>query len=185
MRKKGRVDTAKFVLTRRPQQSELNHAVHPKVRMLQRAKKEYHPHPRSSAEGETSGDKPNTPPPNFHSLDPGLTSIRYISMLCILPFLSLRNPSQTIPIPFLDQVDSAMGRNMPNPAKPLSPLPKRITKAELGLSSSPEIVSPVFHQLESSWVLDFTPSSPERSLFLASPSPAAASSCCSSALKAT
>lgn len=46
MRKKGRVDTAKFVLTGRPQQSELNHAVHPKVRMLQRAKKEYYSHSR-------------------------------------------------------------------------------------------------------------------------------------------
>lgn len=70
MRKKGRVDTAKFVLTRRPQHSELNHAVHSKVRMLQRAKIEYYPHPRSSAEGETSGDKaqhPTTKLPQFGS----------------------------------------------------------------------------------------------------------------------
>lgn len=61
MRKKGRVDTAKFVLTRRPQHSELNHAVHSKARMLQRAKIEYYPHPRSSVEGETSGDKAQHP----------------------------------------------------------------------------------------------------------------------------
>lgn len=57
MRKKERVNTAKFVLTRRSQQSELNHTVGTKVRIAQRAKKEYYPHPRSGAEEETSGDK--------------------------------------------------------------------------------------------------------------------------------
>lgn len=61
MRKKGRVNTAKFVLTRRSQQSELNHTVYPNVRTLQRAKKEYYPHPRSGAEEETSGDKAQLP----------------------------------------------------------------------------------------------------------------------------
>lgn len=148
-----------------------------------REQEEYcYAHSKSSAEEETSGDKsPASHHLPFHSLHAGLTSIKHASMLCIPFFMALRNPPQTIPMPFVVQADSATEQTQPSPSG-TSALFQMASQRQSWSSVHLHKFSPFFH-VAGCWASP--PRSPKTSCFPASPSPAAAFNCSSSALKAT